>query len=101
MAAKKRKFSAKTEAAVIARLAKAGQRGRGSFQNPPSGETYNRPAGTTPVKAQRTGPLNPHQNPLPTSGLDIFPAVRVATRRLQSHVGPSPQDSRITRRRRS
>jgi hypothetical protein len=98
--AKKRKFSAKTQAALTAKLAKAGQRGRGSFQPMPDGKVYDRPASTKPARPQPTGPLNPHQNPLPTSGLDIFPAVRVATRRLQSHVGSNPQDSKITRRRR-
>jgi hypothetical protein len=97
--AKKQKFSAATQRALTARMAKAGQRG-GAFQTPPEGKVYDRPAGTKPVKPQPTGPLNPHQNPLQTSGLDIFPAVRVATRRLQSHVGPSPQDSKVTRRRR-
>jgi hypothetical protein len=100
MAKKRRRLSAKTEAAVMARLAKAGQRGRGSFQPMPEGKVYDRPASTKPAKPRPTGPLDPHQNPLPTSGLNIFPAVRVATRRLQSHVGPSPQDSKITRRRR-
>jgi hypothetical protein len=34
------------------------------------------------------------------SGLEIFPAVRAATRRLQAHLGPSLQQSKITRRRR-
>jgi hypothetical protein len=95
----KKRFSAKTQAALTARMAKAGQRG-GSFQPVPEGKVYSRPPGTKPVKPRPTGPLNPHQNALPTSGLDIFPAVRVATRRLQSHVGPSPQASKVTRRRR-
>jgi hypothetical protein len=97
--AKKRKFSAKTQAALTAKLAKAGQRG-GSFKPVPEGKVYSRPSGTKPAKPRPTGPLNPRQNPLPTSGLDIFPAVRVATRRLQSHVGASPQASKVTRRRR-
>ena len=91
--AKKRKFSAKTKAALMARMAKAGQR-RGASQTPPDGAVYDRPAGTEGVPA--TGGLLPgHRN-----GLEIFPAIRVATRRLQSHVGPSPQDSKITWRRR-
>jgi hypothetical protein len=97
--AKKHKFSAKTQAALTAKLAKAGQRG-GSFKPVPEGKVDSRPSGTKPAKPRPTGPLDPRHNPLPTSGLNIFPAVRVATRRLQSHVGPSPADSRITRRRR-
>jgi hypothetical protein len=90
--AKKKKFSAATHRKMVERMAKASLEG-----NP-----YDRPAGTKPAKPQPTGPLNPHAvpSPLPRSGTDIFPAIRVATRRLQSHVGPSPQDSRITRRRR-
>jgi hypothetical protein len=99
MAKKPRRFSAKTQATLTARMAKAGQRG-GAFQPVPEGKVYSRPPGTKPAKLQPTGPLDPRHNPLPTSGLNIFPAVRVATRRLQSHVGPSPQASKVTRRRR-
>jgi hypothetical protein len=74
--AKKRKFSAKTEAALTARMAKAGQR-RGAFQSPPDGAVYDRAAGTTGVPA--TGGLLPGHR----TGLEIFPAIRVATRRLR------------------
>jgi hypothetical protein len=94
MAAKKRRrFSAKTEAKLAARLAKAGQRG-GAFQSPPEGAVYDRPAGTMGPPAQGGLPVGQR------SGLEIFPAVRVATRRLQSHVGLGPQQSKVTRRRR-
>jgi hypothetical protein len=94
MATKKpRGFSAKTEAKLAARLAKAGQRG-GAFQSPPEAAVYDRPAGTTGPRAKGGLPVGRR------SGLEIFPAVRMATRRLQAHVGPSPQASRVTRRRR-
>jgi hypothetical protein len=89
-----------SDRAKIGRALKREREGKGGFQIPPEGAVYNRPAGTKRVQARPAGPIDPHAVVSPGSGVEIFPAVRPPTRRIQSHVGPSPQASKITRRRR-